>query len=313
MSISVFIDGGHGTTGLEIRKRLTSRTEIALIEIDDAYRKDDSARKEAFAQADIAILCLPDDAARAAIDLMDGTDTRVIDTSTAHRTAAGWSYGLPEWRPGHRATIAASTHVANPGCYAQTFVALTQPLVHASILPSDARISCNAVSGYSGGGKAMIAEFENDEAPTAFRNYALGLAHKHLPEMQRYSGLAHPPLFSPSVTNLYSGMLVEIPLCEEQLTAGTNANMVRDALQDHYADSALISVQDTTKTAAATDVSIESCVGTDRMEIFVFANPASGLIRLCAVLDNLGKGAAGSAAQNLNLLAGFDEYAGLSI
>lgn len=193
MTLSVFIDGGHGTTGLEIRGRLSDRSEISLIELDDSNRKNDAARVDALHDADIAILCLPDDAAREAVVMAGDSDTRIIDASTAHRIAADWTYGFPEWEAGHRATIAASHRIANPGCHAQAFVALIYPLVKSTILPRDTRISVNATSGYSGGGRAMIEEFEQGKAPTAFRNYALPLAHKHLPEMQQHSSLADHP------------------------------------------------------------------------------------------------------------------------
>ncbi|RED15880.1 N-acetyl-gamma-glutamyl-phosphate reductase [Parasphingopyxis lamellibrachiae] len=311
MTISVFIDGGHGTTGLEIRERLAERAEIALIALDDDRRKDANARLDALNGADIAILCLPDDAARDAVAMVGNGDTKIIDASTAHRTTAGWTYGFPEWETGHRNAIASSRRVGNPGCYAQTFIALTHPLILAGILPGNTCVSVNAVSGYSGGGRAMIEEFGGGASPTAFRNYALPLRHKHLPEMQQHSGLDNPPLFSPSVANLYQGMLVEIPLHLSQMRAGTTDSDIRTALQERYADSRLIAVLDEEDSAALDAVTIERCAGTDRMDIMVFANSDSGQIRLCAVLDNLGKGAAGAAVQNLNLMGGFDEYAGL--
>lgn len=311
MTLSVFIDGGHGTTGLEIRERLSERPEIAFVTLDDERRKDANARLDALNQADIAILCLPDDAARDAVAMVGDGDTKIIDASTAHRISPGWTYGFPEWEPDHRDVIAASNRVGNPGCYAQTFVALTHPLVLAGMLPANAPVCLNATSGYSGGGRAMIEEFENGTALTAFRNYALTLNHKHLPEMQRHSGLDTPPLFSPSVANLYRGMLVEIPLHLSQMKAGTTPGDMRRALADHYADSRLINVLDEAESAALGAVTIERCVATDRMDILLFANPELGQVRLCAVLDNLGKGAAGAAVQNLNIMGGFDEYSGL--
>ena len=311
MTVSVFIDGGHGTTGLQIRDRLADRPEISLLILDDAQRKDASARRDALHAADIAILCLPDDAAREAIALLDGADTRIIDASTAHRVAKDWTYGFPEWEPGHRDAITASQYVANPGCYAQSFIALTHPLVLAGILDRDASVTVNATSGYSGGGKAMITEFEDGASATAFRNYALSLAHKHLPEMQLHSGLTSPPLFSPSVANLYSGMLVEVPLPASVLRAGVTQADIQSVLAEHYAVGQSITVLDKTDTAALDVIPIERCTGTDRMEIIVFANAEAGHFRLCAVLDNLGKGAAGAAVQNLNLMAGLDEFSGL--
>ncbi len=311
MTVSVFIDGGHGTTGLQIRDRLADRPEISLLVLDDVQRKDAEARRDALHSADIAILCLPDNAAREAVALLEGSDTRVIDASTAHRTAPDWTFGFPEWEPGHRDTIAASHCVANPGCYAQSFIALTHPLILAGILDRDADLTVNATSGYSGGGKAMIAEFEGDDPATAFRNYALTLAHKHLPEMQRHSGLTSQPLFSPSVANIYSGMIVEVPLPSAMLRAGATGDDIRSILSDHYANGETIRVLDASETAALDLVTIERCAGTDRMEIIVFANPEAGHFRLCGVLDNLGKGAAGAAVQNLNLMAGLGEYSGL--
>ena len=313
MPLSVFIDGGHGTTGLEIRDRLGDRPGIALLALDEESRKEDAARKEALRSADIAILCLPDDAARAAVAMAGDAHTRIIDASTAHRVAPDWTYGFPEWEHGHGEAIAKSRRVANPGCYAQTFVALVHPLVRSGLVPADATLSVNAASGYSGGGRTMIEEFESGEAPTAFRNYALELSHKHLPEMREHSGLDAPPLFSPSVANLYRGMIVEIPLHIGQLRAGAKVGDIRAALQDHYADSRLITVHDAADSGALDMVTIERCAGSDRMEIFIFANPAGDQIRLCATLDNLGKGAAGAAVLNLNLMAGFDECAGLRL
>lgn len=311
MTLSVFIDGGHGTTGLEIRDRLAERPEIAVIALDDERRKDADARLDALNEADIAILCLPDDAARDAVAMVGAGNTKIIDASTAHRTEPSWTYGFPEWEAGQRDAIANSDRVGNPGCYAQTFIALTHPLVLAGLLPADTRVSINATSGYSGGGRAMIEEFESGAAATAFRNYALPMQHKHLPEMQQHSGLASQPLFSPSVANLYRGMLVEIPLYLSQMRPGATARDIRSALEDHYADSRLITVLNDADAAALDIVAIERCAKTDRMDIMVFANSETGQVRLCAVLDNLGKGAAGAAVQNLNLMGGFDEYSGL--
>lgn len=313
MALSLFIDGGHGTTGLEIRERIAEREEIDLITLDDERRKDDTARREALCDADIAILCLPDDAAREAVAMAEGASTRIIDASTAHRVAPGWTYGFAEWEAGHDRTIAESERVSNPGCYAQTFIALIHPLVEAGILPRDARISINATSGYSGGGRAMIEEFEDHGAPTAFRNYALGLGHKHLPEMRQHSGLQNLPLFSPSVANVYRGMLVEVPLQVDQLSTAPSPRDIRQTLQEHYEGSALIKVLDEAETEALDVVTIERCAGTDRMDIMIFADASREQIRLCAALDNLGKGAAGAAVQNLNLMAGLASCAGLRL
>jgi N-acetyl-gamma-glutamyl-phosphate reductase len=313
MSISVFIDGGHGTTGLEIRDRLAARDEISLIELDDAERKDETARREALHTADFAILCLPDDAAREAVALAEGSTVRIIDASTAHRTEPGWIYGFPELEPGRAEEIAAAARISNHGCYAATFLALVRPLVRAGLMPVDYPASVNATSGYSGGGKAMIAEFESGEAPTAFRNYALALKHKHLPEMHRHSGLAAPPLFSPSVANVYRGMIVEIPLLLGAMAPTASAAAIRDALEQAYTGSRIITVLGEQETAELDFVTIERCADTDRMDIMIFANEESGQVRLCAALDNLGKGASGAAVQSLNLMAGLDECAGLRL
>ncbi|MEQ9662625.1 MAG: N-acetyl-gamma-glutamyl-phosphate reductase [Parasphingopyxis sp.] len=303
----VFIDGGHGTTGLEIHERLHGRTDFEQILLDDAARKDDDARRDALAAADFAILCLPDDEARKAVALAADTGTRIIDASTAHRIDPDWVFGFAEMEAGQRERIASARHVSNPGCYALTFIALVRPLVRAGLIVADARISVNATSGYSGGGKAMIAEFENGGARTAFRNYALPLAHKHLPEMRERTGLSHAPLFSPSVANAYRGMLVEIPLWS------VDGGAARDTLTSAYDGSRLISVLSDTETEAMGVLPLERCAGTDRLDIIVFENSANGQIRLVGAIDNLGKGAAGSAVQNLNLMAGANELVGLRL
>ena len=213
MTVRVFVDGGAGTTGIEIVERLSGRADVALSLLPDDRRKDAAARADALAAADIAILCLPDDAAREAVALAEGLPTRFIDASTAHRTADGWTYGFAEIEPMRRAELKTARFVSNPGCYPTGFLALVRPLVGEGLLPADTPLSVNAASGYSGGGKAMIAEFEaNGPAPTAFRPYGLNLAHKHVPEMQQHAGLALPPIFAPAVVNAYRGMLVEVPL-----------------------------------------------------------------------------------------------------
>ena len=299
MTLSVFIDGAAGTTGLEIETRLVDREEFELLRLDDAHRKDARARRDALNAADIVILCLPDDAAREAVTLIDHPATRVIDASSAHRTAPGWTYGFPEL--GHDVTGA--MRVSNPGCYATGFIALVAPLVRAGLIAADARLSCNAVSGYSGGGKAMIAEFEQGEAPTAWRTYAPGLAHKHVPEMQTHSGLAYPPLFAPSVAATHRGMIVDVPLF------GVDPATARDVLAAAYAGSPIVRVADHNEAA----LTIEHMAERDLMDLFVFAREDGSQCRLVAALDNLGKGAAGAAVQNLNLLAGLLETAGLRL
>ena len=314
MSHTIFIDGGVGTTGIEIGDRLAGRPELSLITLDEKDRKDAAARRDALNAADIVILCLPDDAAREAVALIDNDHTRVIDASTAHRVADGWTYGFPELEPGHREKLAASRFVANPGCWPTGFLALVRPLTLAGLVPADWPVTVSGASGYSGGGKAMIAEYEGaGGAPTAFRAYGLGLGHKHVPEMTRYSGLAHPPLFAPAVANGYRGMVVEVPLQLRAMPGAPSLTDVHAALADAYAGSPLVSVAPLSESAAMGQVELEHVGATDRLALFVFGNADSGQARLVAALDNLGKGAAGAAVQNLNILAGLPEIAGLRL
>jgi len=313
MTVRVFVDGGAGTTGIEIVERLSGRPDVALSLLPDDRRKDAAARADALASADIAILCLPDDAAREAVALAEGLSTRFIDASTAHRTHPAWAYGFAEIEPDRREVLRSARFVSNPGCYPTGFLALVRPLVRGGLLPADAPLSVNASSGYSGGGKAMVAEYENGAAPSAFRPYGLSLAHKHVPEMQRHAGLTHVPIFAPAVANTYRGMLVEVPLHLSQLAAGTTVEHVHAALADAYAGSPLVSVASLAESAAMSGIAIEHVAGTDRLALFVFANPATGHIRLLAALDNLGKGASGAAVQNLNLMAGLPEAEGLRL
>jgi N-acetyl-gamma-glutamyl-phosphate reductase len=306
VTASVFIDGAAGTTGLEIRERLSGRPEITLLTLDDSRRKDPAARREALNEADFVILCLPDDAAREAVSLIDNARTRVIDASTAHRTAEGWTYGMAELEPAQPAVIAESARVANPGCYPTGFLALVRPLVRAGLIAHDWPVSLSAVSGYSGGGRVMIEEYQQPSAP-AFRAYAMGLAHKHVAEMQRHARLAHPPIFTPAVVNTYRGMVVEVPLPLHAMTPRPTLSALEGALQDAYRGSPVVRVG----SAEAPTVSIEENAGTDRLTVRVFGNPSTGQLRLVATLDNLGKGAAGAAVQNLNIMAGLDPAAGL--
>lgn len=314
MTTKVFIDGGHGTTGIEIAERLAGRPELSLVTVPQERRRDAGARAEALNGADIVILCLPDDAAREAVALIDNSTTRVIDASTAHRVSEGWAYGFPELEPGHRERLAQSRFVANPGCWPTGFLALVRPLVIAGLIPPDMPVTVSGASGYSGGGKAMIADYEAaDAGASAFRPYGLTLAHKHLPEMQRHSGLAHAPIFAPAVANTYRGMIVEVPLHLHALPGAPSVGHVHDALAAAYAGSPIVAVAPLEGSAAMTGVAIEHVGATDRLELFVFGNAASGQVRLVAALDNLGKGAAGAAVQNLNILAGLPETAGLRL
>lgn len=309
--IKLFIDGAAGTTGLEIRERIAGRDDIELLTIADAERKNPAARAAALNNADAVILCLPDDAAREAVALIENGTTKVIDASTAHRTADGWAYGFAELEPSSRASIAGATRISNPGCYPTGFLALVRPLVREGIIPADLALSVNATSGYSGGGKAMIAAFERSDAPdatdTAFRIYGLNLAHKHVPEMQRHAGLIHPPIFQPAVARTYRGMLVEVPL-HLHLLNGTVAQ-IRDALASAYAGSQIVRVD----AGDHAQLVLERCADSDRLELFVFANEKTGQARLVAALDNLGKGAGGAAVQNLNVAMGLEETVGLRL
>lgn len=309
MTTKIFIDGAAGTTGIQIRERLAGRNEFSLILLDDDARKDDAARAGAINAADIVMLCLPDEAARQSVAMIANDTTRVIDASTAHRVAPGWLFGLPEISG--REAVANARYVSNPGCYSTGFIALVAPLVAAGLIPAETQLSCNAVSGYSGGGKSMIAEYEGEGgAPSAFRTYALTLGHKHVPEMQARSGLARPPLFVPAVVPVYSGMIVEVPLHAAMLGAGADATRLREALTAHYAGSAVISVAQDYEPAT---LPIEIMQDKDAMRLFVFADAQSRQIRLVAALDNLGKGASGAAVQNLNLMAGLPETTGLRL
>ena len=309
MTYRVFIDGAAGTTGLEIRERLAGRDDFGLIALDEAQRKDASARRDALNAADFVILCLPDDAAREAVSLIDNSRTRVIDASTAHRIADGWAYGFAELEPGQQAAIAEASRVANPGCYPTGFLALVRPLVRAGLVPHDWPLSVNATSGYSGGGKAMIAEFEGESGGAAYRGYALTLAHKHVPEMQRHARLAHPPIFAPAVARTYRGMVVEVPLPLFAFGRRPSLEAIEETLREAYDGSKLVHV------ARRDDglVDIAADAGTDRMTLSVHGNAEAGQARLIATLDNLGKGAAGAAVQNLNIMAGLDPVAGLTL
>lgn len=303
MTARVFIDGAHGTTGLEIRDRLANRSDLDLVILDDAQRRDPAARERALQETDFAILCLPDDAAREAVALAGDSPVRFIDASTAHRTDPAWIYGCPEL--GKRADIAVAARVSNPGCYSTGFLALVAPLVAAGLIPADRHLTVNATSGYSGGGKTMIADFENGAEATAFRAYAMGLTHKHVAEMQDRAGLAHPPLFAPAVARTYRGMIVEVPLVEAPSVA-----LLHEALHTYYAGETLVHV---VEADPAEPVRIEENADSDRMTLRVFGNDARGQARLVATLDNLGKGAAGAAVQSLNIMAGLDEFAGLRL
>jgi N-acetyl-gamma-glutamyl-phosphate reductase len=305
----VFIDGGAGTTGLEIRERLKDRDHFDVVSLDEERRKDRAARAEALNTSDFAILCLPDDAARESVALIEpGSRVRVIDASTAHRVAPGWIFGFPEIVG--RETVAQAERVSNPGCYSTGFIALMAPLVSAGLLPADWPYTCNAVSGYSGGGKALIERFESDH-DIAWRGYALELAHKHVPEMQQHCGLTIRPLFSPAVVPAHRGMVTEIPLPLGVLAGAASADALRHYLAEFYAGSPIVTMGE--EPLFGELLLRRSREPSDRMELFVFASPDGSQARLVAVLDNLGKGASGAAVQSLNLMAGLDETTGLRL
>lgn len=308
MTHTVFIDGAAGTTGLEIAERLAGRAEFTLLTLNDARRKDAAARREALNAADFVILCLPDDAARQAVAMIDNDRTRVIDASTAHRVAPGWIYGFPEVS-GHDA-VAQAARVSNPGCYSTGFIALVAPLVRAGLLPADWPYICHAVSGYSGGGKALIERFEADP-DIAWRGYALALGHKHVPEMQARCGLAVAPLFSPAVVPAHRGMVVEVPLPLAAMPGAASPDALRAALADHYGGSTVVAMGTAPESG---EMLLRACDGgSDRLDLFLFASADASQVRLVARLDNLGKGASGACIQNLNIMAGLPETAGLRL
>lgn len=305
MAAKVFIDGEVGTTGLQIRDRLVKRSDIRLIQIDAERRKDPAARKAAYEEADVAILCLPDEAAKESAALAADLPVRVIDASTAHRVNPDWTYGFPELSAEQRARIAKAKAVSNPGCWSTCAIGLLAPLVAAGLIDRDAPLTLSGVSGYSGGGKSMIADFENGTAGNHFV-YGLDHKHKHLPEIVQHVGLAGKPIFIPSVGNYAQGMIVQIPL---HLKTGQTAAMFHDALAGHYADARFVKVVGPEAVGARANP--EKLNGTNLMELSVHGSVEGDRVVLLACLDNLGKGASGAAVQNLNLMLGMDEGLGL--
>lgn len=312
---TVFIDGQAGTTGLEISQRLSDRQDIDLVTIEDALRKDPAARLALMEQADVTVLCLPDAAATEAVALGSGR-TRFLDASTAHRTAPDWVYGCPELAAGQRQAIADAGQVSNPGCYPQGFILLVRPLIEAGVISEDALLNVFGLSGYSGGGRAMVERyqaFNADEADAlCARPYGLSLSHKHRPEMQAYTGLAAAPLFSPTVANYYRGMLIEIPLHRAALARSVSGPEIGALLAESYADEPFIEVHgfqpERLLDAGCLDATATN--GSNRMQLMVFGNDEQYL--LVARYDNLGKGASGAAVQNLNLMLGLEETLGLN-
>ncbi|HET9146703.1 MAG TPA: N-acetyl-gamma-glutamyl-phosphate reductase [Acetobacteraceae bacterium] len=303
MTKTVFIDGEAGTTGLGIRGRLRALDGIAVRSLPEASRKDPRARREMMESVDLVVLCLPDEAAREAAALVEGLGSRaprLLDASSAHRVSPGWVYGFPELGPGQAEAIARAPRVSNPGCYATGAVALLRPLVDAGILPADFAVTIHGISGYSGGGKGMIAAHESEGGP-AFEAYALSLNHKHVPEIRQYSGLSRRPLFLPSVGHYRQGMLVSVPLFLDDLPGRPTVREICSALIEHYDGSPHVLVR---KCPGSGRITPEALNNTDLMEIFVFENEAECQAVLMARLDNLGKGASGAAVQNIALMLG---------
>ena len=302
--IKVFIDGGAGTTGLKIVERMRAREDVTLITLDEEHRKDPASRKEAIHAADAVFLCLPDDAAKEAAQLAEGAKAVVIDASTAHRTAEGWAYGFPELSAAHRAAIAGSKRIANPGCYASGFISLVYPLIAHGIAAKDYPFVCHAVSGYTGAGKKGIAEYEAEERDRALdspRLYALGLHHKHLPEMQKVCALSHPPVFTPYICDFPCGMTVHVPLYRSLLQKKLTVGEMEELFREHYAGCRFVKVAKEESGFLAAN----TLEGTNLLEVFVNGNDEQLL--LSARLDNLGKGASGAAVQNMNIALGLDE------
>ena len=308
----IYIDGKEGTTGLQIYDRLAGREDIVLLLIDEDRRKDAAERKKLMNAADLVFLCLPDAAAVEAAALVENPGTRIIDASTAHRTAPGWVYGFPELGPDRRAAICGAKRVANPGCYATGFISLTAPLVKRGVLSPDAPLACHAVSGYTGGGKKAIAQYEaaeREEELKSPRHYAVTLAHKHIPEMMQVCGLTKKPLFMPMICDFPQGMVVTVPLYLESLAGHQTLESLRALYRDFYAGARFVTVRPDDAPACGF-IGSSNLAGTNDLQIFVCGNEEQAM--LCARLDNLGKGASGAAVQNMNLMLGLPEETGLT-
>ena len=307
--VNVFIDGKEGTTGLQIFERLGSRKDINIVSLPEETRKDPAARKQCINEADIVFLCLPDAAARESVSLVENERVRIIDASTAHRTDPAWAYGFPELSRAHREKIALSDRVAVPGCHASGFISLVYPLIAGGIVSADYPFVCHSVTGYSGGGKKMIAEYEAEDRDASLdspRQYALGQAHKHLPEMQYVCGLAHKPIFDPIVADFYSGMCVTVPLYTHYMKKYADPDSLRKYFAEYYASHTFVKVAKEQPAYLAANM----LSGTDGMQIFIDGNGER--VMLASVFDNLGKGASGAAVQCMNIMAGLDEGVSLS-
>ena len=309
MKPKVFIDGKEGTTGLQIFDRLAKRDDIDLILIDESKRKDTDERRRLINAADLVFLCLPDAAAVEAVSLVENDRTRIIDASTAHRTAAGWDYGFPELSDAHRQAIIGSKRVANPGCHASGFVSIVYPLVKSGLLPADTALTCFSLTGYSGGGKKMIAQYENDKTDDLFapRIYGLNLSHKHIPEMMAVTGLTVKPIFVPIVDDYYCGMATAVSINAKMLTKTVTPADLRDMLAAHYDGAEFVTVTPEVRDSGMLEANYNA--GTNKMEITVCGNDGEMLI--VSRFDNLGKGASGAAVENMNLMLGFEQSQGL--
>ena len=318
MKKKVYVDGQSGTTGLKIHERLSSYSELEMITIDYEKRRDPAERAKCLNEADVVFLCLPDDAAREAVSLVTNPNTRVIDASTAYRTAPDWTYGLPELSKEHREAILHSKRVSNPGCHATAFILGAYPLIKHQVMSPDYPVTCQSLTGYSGGGKALIDKYEQNDGKNDYtkapRPYALSLNHKHLPEMMLHSGLSQPPVFVPILGNNYKGMAVMLPIHTKLLSKQMSAKNLHELFCEHYQGETFVSVMPFADEECLFDgaVDITACNDTNKAEIFVFGNDSKGSALILTRIDNLGKGASGAAIQNMNLMLGLEETIHLS-
>jgi len=315
MKYKIFVDGQEGTTGLEINSRLSKRQDIEILKISPEKKKDNNERGKYINEADIVFLCLPDDAAREAVNLVSNPSVKIIDASTAHRVSNGWAYGIPELSAAHRQAVKAMKRVSVPGCYATGFNMLMYPLISEGIVPANYPVTCHAVTGYSGGGRKLIETFEAEENQEKLNSpcfYALGLNHKHLPEMQKHSGLASPPIFTPIIGNFYRGMTVAVPIYPDRLPGSASAASVHSFFTDYYSGQKFVKILplNIADELEWGYLNAEGCNYTNNIEIAVFGDESR--ILLAARLDNLGKGASGAAVQNMNIMLGLDEDYGLA-